>query len=180
MQRSFISQRISLIFSHTAKKPSQHLRLEHKFHHPEPQQQQQYLYMPLRIQISVLIVPKLAAPIRNSVRTHIHTVPYLKSLSLAHAVTGDESFDISVLIGLTIIGSLQKTIQSRAMDQLQLSQSLATFSLAHSSYRSLQPQLAFMLQSSTAPATLHMITLGSGSQNPVQMRTCKIPFSSYT
>ena len=52
-----------------------------------------------RLQISVLIVPKLAAPIRNSVRTHLHTVPYFKSLPLAHPVTGDENFDISILIG---------------------------------------------------------------------------------
>ena len=37
-----------------------------------------------RMQISVLIVPKLAAPIRNSVHTHLHTVPYLRSLTLAH------------------------------------------------------------------------------------------------
>jgi len=49
------------------------------------------------IQISVLIVLKLAALI--SARTHLHTIPYLKSLSLAHPVTGYENFDISVLIG---------------------------------------------------------------------------------
>ena len=52
-----------------------------------------------RIQISVLIVPKLAAPIRNSVRAHLHAIPYLQQLPLAHPVTGDENFDISVLIG---------------------------------------------------------------------------------
>ena len=52
-----------------------------------------------RLEISVLIVPTLAVPIQNSVRTHLHTVPYLKSLPLAHPVTGDENFDISILIG---------------------------------------------------------------------------------
>ena len=31
--------------------------------------------------------------------THLHTVPYLKSLPLAHPVTGHENFDISILIG---------------------------------------------------------------------------------
>ena len=30
------------------------------------------------IQISVLIVPKLAAPIRNSVHAHLHAIPYLQ------------------------------------------------------------------------------------------------------
>ena len=52
-----------------------------------------------RIQISVLIVPKLAAPIRNSVRAHLHAIPHLQKLPLAHPVTGDENFNISVFIG---------------------------------------------------------------------------------
>ena len=52
-----------------------------------------------RMQISVLIVPKLAAPIRNSVHAHLHAVRHLKKLPLAHPVTGDENFNISVLIG---------------------------------------------------------------------------------
>ena len=52
-----------------------------------------------RIPISVLIVQQLAAPIQNSVHTHLSEVPYLKGLTLAHPVTGDENFQISVLIG---------------------------------------------------------------------------------
>ena len=51
------------------------------------------------IQISVLIVSKLAAPIRNSVRAHLHTIPHLQKLPLAQSVTGDENFNVSVLIG---------------------------------------------------------------------------------
>ena len=51
------------------------------------------------IPISVLIVPKLAAPIRNSVRTHLDKLPYLRGLPLAHPVTSDENFHISILIG---------------------------------------------------------------------------------
>ena len=50
------------------------------------------------MQISVLIVPKLAAPIRNSVRANLCTIPHLQNLPLAHPVTGDENFSISVLI----------------------------------------------------------------------------------
>ena len=52
-----------------------------------------------RIPISVLIIPKLAAPIRNSVRAHLRSIPYLQKLPLAHPVTGDENFEISVRIG---------------------------------------------------------------------------------
>ena len=51
------------------------------------------------IPISVLIVSKLAAPIRNSVRTHLDKLPYLQGLPLAHPVTSDENFHISILIG---------------------------------------------------------------------------------
>ena len=49
--------------------------------------------------ISVLIVPQLAAPLQNSVRVNIWTVPYLKDLQLAHPVTEDDSFEIHILVG---------------------------------------------------------------------------------
>jgi len=51
------------------------------------------------IPLSILIVPKLAAPICNSVRTHLDQLPHLKGLPLAHPVTNDENFHISILIG---------------------------------------------------------------------------------
>ena len=51
------------------------------------------------IPISVLIVHKLAALIRNSVRTCLKDISYLKSLLLAHPVTSNKNFEISVLIG---------------------------------------------------------------------------------
>ena len=53
----------------------------------------------IKISVSVLLVPELAAPIRNSVRTHLNQLPYLQGLPLAHPVTSDENFHISVLIG---------------------------------------------------------------------------------
>ena len=52
-----------------------------------------------QIPISVLIVPKLAAPVRNSIRTHLNQFSYLQGLTLAHPVTSDENFSLSVLIG---------------------------------------------------------------------------------
>ena len=52
-----------------------------------------------QIPMSVLIVPKLAAPVRNSIRTHLNQFSYLQGLTLAHPVTSDENFSISVLIG---------------------------------------------------------------------------------
>ena len=51
------------------------------------------------IPISVLLVPKLAAPIRNSIRAHLDKLPYLQELPLAHPVTSDDNFHISILIG---------------------------------------------------------------------------------
>lgn len=52
-----------------------------------------------KILVTVLIVPKLAAPVRNSVRTHLNQLSYLQHLPLAHPVTNDENFDITILIG---------------------------------------------------------------------------------
>ena len=51
-----------------------------------------------RILISVLIVPQLAAPIKNSVRACLRDIPYLQKLPLTHPVTGDENYEISILI----------------------------------------------------------------------------------
>ena len=96
-----------------------------------------------RIQISVLIVPQLAAPIRNSVRTHLHAIPHLQNLPLAHPVTGDENFDISVLIGAdyywhfiqdhTVRGNGPTAVQSKLgyllSGPLQLPQPVAMTSL---------------------------------------------------
>ncbi|XP_065895716.1 uncharacterized protein [Dysidea avara] len=53
----------------------------------------------IKISVSVLIVPQLAAPVRNSVRTHLSQLPYLQGLQLAHPGTSDENFHISILIG---------------------------------------------------------------------------------
>ena len=52
-----------------------------------------------QIPVSVLVVPKLAVPVRNSIRAHLNDLPYLSGLTLAHPVTSDENFRISVLIG---------------------------------------------------------------------------------
>ena len=45
------------------------------------------------------MVPKLAAPLQNSVRMEINKVPYLKNLQLAHPVSEDDNFEINVLVG---------------------------------------------------------------------------------
>ena len=49
--------------------------------------------------VSVLIVPKPAALIHNSVRAHLDQLSYLQGLPLAHPVISDENFHISILIG---------------------------------------------------------------------------------
>jgi len=51
-----------------------------------------------QIPISVLIVPKLTAPVRNSIHTHLDQFPYLQQLTLAHPITSDENFHVSILI----------------------------------------------------------------------------------
>ena len=52
-----------------------------------------------KIPISVLIVPKIAPPLQNMLRTSLQQVPHLKGLQLARPITENESFEISVLIG---------------------------------------------------------------------------------
>ena len=51
------------------------------------------------IPISVLIVPFIAAPLQNSVRASVNTFQYLQGLKLAHPITNEDNFQISVLIG---------------------------------------------------------------------------------
>ena len=54
------------------------------------------------IPMSVLVVPKLAAPLQNSVRMEIRDVPYLKDLKLAHPITEDDNFEINILVGTDV------------------------------------------------------------------------------
>ena len=53
----------------------------------------------VKIPISVLIVPKIAPPLQNLLHTSLQNIPYLKGLQLAHPVTDNVNFEISVLIG---------------------------------------------------------------------------------
>ena len=50
--------------------------------------------------ITVLVVPSIATPLENIMKTSVLThLPYLKGLQLAHPVTRSDSFEISLLIG---------------------------------------------------------------------------------
>ena len=51
------------------------------------------------IPIQALIVPEIATPLQNSVRTATQNYLYLQGLKLAHPVTDNENFEISLLIG---------------------------------------------------------------------------------
>ena len=51
-----------------------------------------------KILVNVLIIPKLAVPVCNSVCTQLNQLSYLQQLPLAHPVTNDENFDINILI----------------------------------------------------------------------------------
>ncbi|XP_065896345.1 uncharacterized protein [Dysidea avara] len=51
------------------------------------------------VPISALIVPTIATPLRNAVKLNTTQLPYLSGLPLAHPITQDDSFKISLLIG---------------------------------------------------------------------------------
>jgi len=51
------------------------------------------------IPIRVLIVPVIAKPIMNRCRQSIKSLKYLRGLRLAHPVTTEDTFDISLLVG---------------------------------------------------------------------------------
>ena len=51
------------------------------------------------IPISVLIIPSIAAPIQSSINCSVRNLPYLRGLKLAHPVTSNHHFKISILIG---------------------------------------------------------------------------------
>ena len=51
------------------------------------------------IPVSVLIIPSIAAPIQSSINSSVRSLPYLQRLRLAHPVTSDHQFKISILIG---------------------------------------------------------------------------------
>ena len=52
------------------------------------------------IPLLVLIVPDIAVPLKNITNERVTHLPYLKGLPLAHPVTTDENFRISLLIGV--------------------------------------------------------------------------------
>ena len=51
------------------------------------------------IPISTLIVPTIAAPFQNAVSISVNTMTHLRGLKLAHPVTSNNTFTISLLIG---------------------------------------------------------------------------------
>ena len=51
------------------------------------------------IPIAVLIVPSIAVPIQNSFWVSLDNVPHLQGLKLAHPITTDHNFQVSLLIG---------------------------------------------------------------------------------
>ena len=53
------------------------------------------------IPLSVLVVPKIAAPLHCITSTKLRELPYLSNLTLAHPIMKEDSqFDISLLIGV--------------------------------------------------------------------------------
>ena len=51
------------------------------------------------ILLTVLVVPCIATPIQNTVNCDITYLPHLQNVLLAHPLTSDKQFDISLLVG---------------------------------------------------------------------------------
>jgi len=52
-----------------------------------------------KIPVRVLIVPVIAKPLSNYFRSCVTNLPYLRGLKLAHPISSDNEFEISMLIG---------------------------------------------------------------------------------
>ena len=52
------------------------------------------------IPLSVLVVPRIAAPLQTVSHAKLTSLPYLHGLTLAHPITGDKHFEVSLLIGV--------------------------------------------------------------------------------
>ena len=51
------------------------------------------------IPVRVLVIDQITTPLQNRFRQQVRTIPYLRGLQLAHPVTSDENFEISLLLG---------------------------------------------------------------------------------
>ena len=103
-QRSFITQElaaklnlqphgkdnISLASFGSKSSTQRHLNMGVKEIHTLPEE---------KILMSMLIVPRIAPPIQNSIRTTLKHLPYIMGITLAHPVTDDENFELSILVG---------------------------------------------------------------------------------
>ena len=58
------------------------------------------------IPISVLVVPRISQPLSNLPFSYVKELPYLKGLDLTYAVSDNQEFDISVLIGADFYWSI--------------------------------------------------------------------------
>ena len=53
----------------------------------------------IKLPLSVLIVPTIPSPLQNAVQSQLTQLPYLQGLTLAHPVTSENEFELSLLIG---------------------------------------------------------------------------------
>ena len=79
-----------------------------------------------KISLRILVVEKIATPLQTHLQQGVEHLPHLRGLKLAHLITSDESFDVSLLIVQIITGILLKTMLSVDLDQQPSLQNLAT------------------------------------------------------
>ena len=104
------------------------------------------------IPISVLIVPSLRAPLQNTIRTEVNKLPYLNYLQLAHPVTEDDNFEMTILVEAdyywtfvqdqVICGNGPTAVKSRLGYLLSgpLSQPLTAVNVIHVNFNALDDQ----------------------------------------
>ena len=76
-----------------------------------------------KIPLRVLVVEKIATPLQTHLQQGVEHLPHLRGRKLAHLITSDESFDVSLLIGADHYWDL---VEDKDLDQQPSLQNLAT------------------------------------------------------
>ena len=109
------------------------------------------------IPLSLLIVPDIAVPLTNTISKEVVQLPYLRELPLAHPVTTDENFKISLLIGVdhyrdTVEDNIIRGNGPTAMaSKLQPIHTIPDY-LQHGITRVIEPGSAFVHTSRSIPS----------------------------
>ena len=71
------------------------------------------------IPLTVLVVPRIATPLQNTVTFNVAHLPHLQNLPLAHPQSADKEFDVSLLVGADHYWDMLVILLYEVMDQQQ-------------------------------------------------------------